>query len=67
MKVATQKPASLAAWLARAGDDEDALRTAAAALAQPEAETKIAGIAAEALTTLQLLESLDLDRETQAA
>ncbi|WP_347261283.1 bifunctional (p)ppGpp synthetase/guanosine-3',5'-bis(diphosphate) 3'-pyrophosphohydrolase [Rudaea sp.] len=67
MKVASQKSTSLAAWLARAGDDSEALRLAAAAMAQPEAKAKVAGVEAEVLTTLQLLESLDLDRETLVA
>jgi len=40
---------------------------AAVALAQPESEAKLAAIEAEILATLQLLESLDLDRETLAA
>jgi len=67
MKPAVQKPASLTAWLARVASSDDAMSLAAVALAQPESEAKLAAIEAEILATLQLLESLDLDRETLAA
>jgi len=67
MKPAVQKPASLTAWLARVASGDEAMNLAAAALAQPENEAKLAAIEAEMLATLQLLESLDLDRETLAA
>jgi len=67
MKPAVQKPASLTAWLARVASGDEAMSLAAVALAQPENEAKLAAIEAEILATLQLLESLDLDRETLAA
>ena len=67
MKPAVQKPASLTAWLARVASGDEAMSLAAVALAQPENEAKLAAIEAEMLATLQLLESLDLDRETLAA
>ena len=70
MKSVAQRPASLAAWLARAARDDTpdaALELAAAALAQPGAAAALGGVEAELLATLQLLESLDLDRETLAA
>jgi len=67
MKPAVQKPASLTAWLARVASGDEAMSLAAVALAQQENEAKLAAIEAEILATLQLLESLDLDRETLAA
>ena len=67
MKPVPQKSASLAVWLARAGGDDMALQLAASTVAEPEAEKAIAATEAEMLVTLQLLESLDLDRETPAA
>ncbi|WP_249352480.1 MULTISPECIES: bifunctional (p)ppGpp synthetase/guanosine-3',5'-bis(diphosphate) 3'-pyrophosphohydrolase [unclassified Rudaea] len=70
MKSVTQKSGSLAAWLARAAADggtDEALSLISALAAQPEAEAAIAGAEAEMLVTLQLLESLDLDRETLVA
>ena len=67
MRSLPQKSASLAAWLARAEGSDGALRLAASALAQSGAEAKVAAVEAEMLVTLQLLESLDLDRETLAA
>src|SRR5438445_5548699 len=75
MKASPQKPqppkaGSLAAWLDRAMHDaiaDAALEFAAAAIAQPGAEATLAATEPELLATLQLLESLDLDRETLAA
>ena len=67
MKSVLQKSGSLRAWLERVADDDEALLLATAALAQPQAEAQIAAGEAEMLVTLQLLESLDLDRETLAA
>ncbi|MFT3791355.1 MAG: bifunctional (p)ppGpp synthetase/guanosine-3',5'-bis(diphosphate) 3'-pyrophosphohydrolase [Rudaea sp.] len=68
MKSAPQKNASLAAWLARAPRAGDAaFDLAAAAIAQPNAQATLAAVEPELLATLQLLESLDLDRETLAA
>lgn len=67
MKSVSQKSASLGAWLARAAGGDEALVLASDALKQANAESKLAGVEAEMLATLQLLESLDLDRETPAA
>jgi len=67
MKSAAQKNASLAAWLARVANDDEAMSLASVTLAQPENEANRAAVEAELLATLQLLESLDLDRETLAA
>ena len=65
MKPAAPKIATIAAWLQRAGASEDMFQPAAAAAAQ--AQAALAGVDAEALATLQLLEALDLDRETLLA
>jgi GTP pyrophosphokinase len=67
MRSLPQKSASLAAWLARADGNDGALQLAASALAQSGTDAKLAAAEAEMLVTLQLLESLDLDRETLAA
>jgi GTP pyrophosphokinase len=65
-----QKAGSLAAWLVRFGVEEGAdpaLTLAAAAMAQPGADAKLAAIEPELRATLALLESLELDRETPSA
>jgi len=67
MRSLPQKSASLAAWLARAEGNDGALQLAASALAKSGTDAKIPAAEAEMLVTLQLLESLDLDRETLAA
>jgi GTP pyrophosphokinase len=67
MKTAPQKSARLSAWLARDNGAGAAAGLLAAALAQSENDAKIAAAEAEMLATLQLLESLDLDRATQTA
>ncbi|MBS0590602.1 MAG: bifunctional (p)ppGpp synthetase/guanosine-3',5'-bis(diphosphate) 3'-pyrophosphohydrolase [Proteobacteria bacterium] len=67
MKSGSPKIVSIAGWLARAEHGDEAFALASAALAHGEETMKLAGVEAEMLATLPLLEALDLDRETQAA